>query len=68
MTDGVECFCMAIVWTAMLVFIAWPVAFALNVVWILFQVRDCVVQSQCRRDHDRIARVSRCPFSLETAI
>jgi hypothetical protein len=38
MTQGIECICMGVLWSVLLVFVAWPAAFAFNVIWILLQV------------------------------
>lgn len=35
-----ECCCMAIVWLIMLLYVTWPVAFALVFIWVLLQVRE----------------------------
>ncbi|KAL7557137.1 hypothetical protein ACA910_002419 [Epithemia clementina (nom. ined.)] len=34
---GMECFCMAIIWIAMLIFVVWPIALVTAIVWVFLQ-------------------------------
>lgn len=39
--------CNSICWILVLVFIAWPLAFLLSMVWVFLQVRQIVISSLC---------------------